>query len=117
MYLSDGSAAQYKNRKKNQHLTMNMILISLLNGTSSQQAMGRGTGWKGWLQRQVYRKCTVIKFKHLINCSVTAVAVYTTLHSFMSKKNKFLTGRRNLQNDFISQLQYQELKLVIVSNH
>jgi hypothetical protein len=39
MYLSDGSAAQYKKRKKLSTSTMNKILVSLLNGTSLQQAM------------------------------------------------------------------------------
>jgi hypothetical protein len=100
MYFSDGSAAQYKNRKKLSTSTKNKILGSLLNGISSQQAMGRDQQmkWKGqrkgWLQRHVYRKCTIIRFKHLTNYSITAAATYTTLHSFMSKKNKFLTIRR-----------------------
>jgi hypothetical protein len=49
--------------------------------------------------------------------SITAAATYTKLHSLMAKKNKFLTVRRNLQNDVISQLQYQELELIIVSSH
>jgi hypothetical protein len=73
--------------------------------------------WKAWLQRQVYRKCTIIKFKHLMNWSITTAAVYTTLHSFVPKKNKFLTTRRKFQNDLISQLQYQEFELIIVSSH
>jgi hypothetical protein len=38
MYLSDGSAAQHK-RKKLSTSTMNKILVSLLNGTSLQQAI------------------------------------------------------------------------------
>jgi hypothetical protein len=46
--------------------------------------------------------------------SIAAAATYTILHSFMSKKN---TLRRNLQIDLISQLQYQELKLIIDSSH
>jgi hypothetical protein len=41
MYLSDGSAAQYKKRKKLSTSTMNKISDSLLNGTFSQQARGR----------------------------------------------------------------------------
>jgi hypothetical protein len=41
MYVSDGSAAQYKMRKNLSTSTVNKILVSLLNGTSSQQAMGR----------------------------------------------------------------------------
>jgi hypothetical protein len=48
--------------------------------------------------------------------SITAAATYTTLHSFMSNNNKFLTINRNLQNDQIPQMQYQELEL-IVSSH
>jgi hypothetical protein len=64
----------------------------------------------------IYSKCTIIRFKNPINYSMTAAATYTTLHTFMSKKNKVLTIRRNLWNDVISQLQYQEL-LLIVSSH
>jgi hypothetical protein len=41
MYLSHGSAAQYKNRKEIMNLHHEKNLVSLLNGTSSQQAMGR----------------------------------------------------------------------------
>jgi hypothetical protein len=42
MYLSDGSAAQYKKRKKLSTSTMNTILVSLLNGSALQQIMGTG---------------------------------------------------------------------------
>jgi hypothetical protein len=54
---------------------------------------------------------------HLLKYSITAAATYTTLHSFMSKKNKFLTKRRSLQNDLILHFQYQEIELIIVSSH
>jgi hypothetical protein len=57
------------------------------------------------------------KIQTLMNYSITAAAIYTTLHSFMSKKNKFLTKRRSLQNDLILHLQYQEIELITVSSH
>jgi hypothetical protein len=79
--------------------------------------------WEGtstWNRRDskkpAYRQRTTIKFKHLMNYSITVAAIYTTLHSFMSKKNKFLTIRRNLQIDLTSQLAYQELELIVVSS-
>jgi hypothetical protein len=48
MNLSDGSEAQYKMRKNLSTSTMNKILVSLLNGISSQ-AMGRDQQmeWEG----------------------------------------------------------------------
>jgi hypothetical protein len=36
---------------------------------------------------------------------------------FYVKKNRFLTIRKKLQIDLISQLQYQEAELIIVSSH
>jgi hypothetical protein len=42
------------------------------------------------VKKEVYRKCTVIKFELLMNYLTDAAASYT-LHSFMLKKNKFLT--------------------------
>lgn len=102
--------APYKDRKYLSACSMIKILISLLNGISSQQAMGMGMQmewegqWTSWLQRQIYRECTIIKFKHLMNFLITAAtATCTALHSFMSKENKCLTIRRNLQNHLISQ--------------
>jgi hypothetical protein len=46
-----------------------------------------------------------------MNYSITAAATYTTLDSFMSKKNKSLTIGTNLQIDLITQLKYQATKL------
>jgi hypothetical protein len=48
----------------------------------------------------------------LMNHSITAAA-----HSFMSRKNKFVTIRRKFQTDLSTQLQYQELKLIIPLIH
>jgi hypothetical protein len=49
-----------------------------------------------------------------MNGSITAATTYTTLLSFMFKKNKASAIRRNLQVDLISQLQYQELQLILL---
>jgi hypothetical protein len=65
-------------------------------------AYGIGGTVKKLAQIQVYRKCIIIKF---MNYLITATATYTPLYSFMSKKNKFLTIRRNLKIDLKSQLQ------------
>jgi hypothetical protein len=45
---------------------------------------------------------TITKFKPIMSYSITAEATYTTLHSFMSKKNKFWTTKRNLKNYLMS---------------
>jgi hypothetical protein len=57
--------------------------------------------------KAVYRRYTTIKFKHLLNYSITAAVTYITLHSFMSMNNKLLMKRRSFQNDLILHLQYQ----------
>jgi hypothetical protein len=41
MYLSDGSAVQFRNRKTFINIYHEQICVSLLNGAYSQQAMGR----------------------------------------------------------------------------
>jgi hypothetical protein len=103
MYLSDGSAPQYKNRKKKiiniYHeqdfgLSAEWHFFATSHGKEPADGMG---GTVKRLQRQVYRKSTVIKYKHLINSAITAAATYTALHSFISKKKKLLIITRNLQ--------------------
>jgi hypothetical protein len=83
MYFSDASIQEHKkiiNIYHEQHFGLP------LNGTSLKQAMGRNRQmeweghWKGWLHRQVYRKRTIIKFKHPKNYSSTAEATYITSH-------------------------------------
>jgi hypothetical protein len=39
---------------------------------------GSAAEYKNIKKRQVYRKCTLIKFKHLMNYAITAAATYTT---------------------------------------
>jgi hypothetical protein len=88
MYFSDDSAAQCKNRKKiiniyhEQDFGLSAEWHFFATSHGKGPADGMGGTVKGWLQRQVYRKCTIIKFKHLINYSITAAAMYTTLHSW-----------------------------------
>jgi hypothetical protein len=49
MYFSDGSTAQYKNRKNSSTSTMNKIMVSLMNVTSLEQAIGmdKQMEWEG----------------------------------------------------------------------
>jgi hypothetical protein len=74
--------------------TMNKMLVSLLNGTSSQQDMGKPSdGMGGTVKRLaakiIFHKVCTNQIQTLINYSITATAKYTTLYSFVSKKNKF----------------------------
>jgi hypothetical protein len=89
MHFSDGNAAQYKNRKEiiNIYHEQDFGLSAEWHFFTTSHGKGPASGIGGAVKR---------------------------LAAKASLQNKFLTIRKSLQNDLISQLQYQELKLIIV---
>jgi hypothetical protein len=52
----------------------------------------------------VYRECTRLKFKHLVNYSVTAAATCATLHLFYFPEEQILNCKKEIAYQFVKAL-------------